>query len=373
MAAALRQVAPSAGRPSAPERVADEGMMSTLIRMAETVGTAPTRLMRDFAGLSFGPGRVAFSDYVRLRLYDEVFWGETDRRWVAGARRARDIALLANFRREWFALAQNRLAANAFLAAHGLPVPPILAIFCAELAAPSSTLLRTRDELRRFLAEHCAEPIVGAPAEGGTSRLIRPSDPIEMAVAIDHLIEDVVDNHPGGFLFQPQITPDEETARLTGGALAPVRFITQMAEGCPRILNAVWRLPVRSDVLAGLDTRCGAATNLAVFRGDEFRLVRRESVFGRGVAQAPGFALMKATAVEAARLMRAFGLLAWDVALTADGPMILGVDPLPDLGPCQIVHRRGVLDSAFQAFLEERRVLAAEEADAARGMSAWSP
>src|SRR5438045_1454802 len=74
----------------------DVPMIAVLQRMSGETGQPPMRLMRDFAGLSFGPGHISFSDYARLRLYDEEFWAGVDRRTVVGARRAHELARRIN-------------------------------------------------------------------------------------------------------------------------------------------------------------------------------------------------------------------------------------------------------------------------------------
>jgi len=137
----------------APRRPAeDEGPMASLARMAEAAGVPPTGLLADLAALSLGPGRIAFADYERLLLYDTDFWGQADRRQVVGSRRARELALRANFRRDWFGLAANRIALATYLAAYGLPGPRLAAIYAPGLATPGALVLRGRDELREFLA-----------------------------------------------------------------------------------------------------------------------------------------------------------------------------------------------------------------------------
>src|SRR5450432_3143264 len=82
-------------------REGDEGMMAAIARMAEAAGVPPTRLMTDFATLAIGPGRIDFSDYERLRLYDEAFWGQAaDRRSIVGAKRGHELAMAINFRHD---------------------------------------------------------------------------------------------------------------------------------------------------------------------------------------------------------------------------------------------------------------------------------
>src|SRR5271168_206715 len=146
MAGALRKSAHFNPWSSLNRGEGDEGMMSAIARMAEAAGVPPTRLMTDFAQLAIGPGRIDFSDYERMRLYDEALWGHTDRRAMVGARRGRELARAANFRHDCFALASDHLAADAYLSAHGLPTVPILAIYRAGLATPGGRLIRTRDE-----------------------------------------------------------------------------------------------------------------------------------------------------------------------------------------------------------------------------------
>src|SRR5476651_868394 len=131
MAAVPRKSAYFHPWPVARRSEADEGMMGQIARMAEAAGVPPTRLMTDFAQLAIGAGRIDFADYERLRLYDDAFWSAGDRRQAVGSRRGRELALLANFRHDYLALATDRLAANAYLSAHGLPTVPVLAIFRA--------------------------------------------------------------------------------------------------------------------------------------------------------------------------------------------------------------------------------------------------
>lgn len=68
---------------------------------------------------------------------------------------------------------------------------------------------------------------------------------------------------------------------------------------------------------------------------------------------------VRAVAAEGARLFTQFGLIGWDIAPTLDGPVILGLDPAPDLDLHQLADRRGALEPEFLAFLAERRTLAA--------------
>jgi len=326
--------------------------MSAIARMAEAAGAPPTRLMTDFAGLAIGPGRVDFADYERMRLYDEAFWGEADRRAIAGVRRGRDLALAINFRHDCFALASDRLASNIYLSAHGLPTQPILAIYRQGLATPGLNLIRTREELRAFLESRPGLAMIAQPIEGGAPRrLFGPGrDP---AADTASLLSEVRDAGHASWLLQPRLAPHPDAAS-DGERLSPVRLLIANGDYGPIALRAIWRLGGRDDIVARLDLEGG--TVLSIFPANA---PHRVQAAPRGFS-VPDWPLLKATAIEAARLMGQFGLLGWDVAPTDEGPVILGLDPTPDVALHQLADRQGLLDPWFLDFVSERRHLAAD-------------
>ncbi|MFI4974546.1 MAG: sugar-transfer associated ATP-grasp domain-containing protein [Caulobacterales bacterium] len=375
--------------PAPPQRIVhdrpppEEGMMGVLVRMAEAVDTPPMKLMRDFAGLSFGPGRVSFSDYTRLRLYDEQFWAGCDRRTVIGARRNRDLMVQANYRHEWYGLAANKAAANAYLAAYGFPVIPTTALFALDIASPSPKLLRTRDELRQFLADPGVYPLFGKPVEGVQSLgstafagfnaergVLRAPGGVE--TPLDHFLEDVCERYPTGYLFQPLLPPHPNVAAMTGGGLATVRMITLATEQGPKVVRACWKIPGagafadnywrRGNLLAQLDLKTGQVLRVTCGAGLELVEVTRHPGTRAPLigAKVPGWQALKATAVEAARAMHGLGVIGWDMAPAEPGPVIVEMNETPDLFLNQIADRRGALDADFTAFLSSQRQAAAE-------------
>ena len=125
---------------------------------------------------------------------------------------ARRAARLANFRRDCWGLANDRLASSAYLAAHGLPTVPTLAIYRAGLAAPGASLLRTRDELRQFLEARAGAPLIARPSEGGPGRRLfgGTADPL---AEIDRFIDATSDAGPVSWLFQTPLEPHPSRRR----------------------------------------------------------------------------------------------------------------------------------------------------------------
>jgi hypothetical protein len=352
MAAVPRTLPLVAPRASPDRAEAEPGMMTALGRMASAAGAPVTHLMADFAALSLGQGRVAFADYERLRLWDAGFWGLADRREVVGARRGRELVRQANVRHDAFALAADRLASGAYLAAHGLPSVPLLAIYREGLAAPGGHLLRTRDQLRQFLEERAGEPLVARPAEGGSARFLFADPRLDPAAEVDRMVDEAADTPGVSWLFQPRIAPHPSHVRRLGGRLTSVRCLTLAGDLGPRVFRGLWRLGGRDDLVASLELKSGHALELFPAAAPH----RAQPAPADLVV--PEWSRLKATATEGARLFTQFGLLGWDVAAAAGGPVILGLDPSPDFDLFQLADRRGLLGPEFLAFLAERRQLA---------------
>ena len=382
MAAAFRSSswadrAEPAPRPGdAARRGGDETTMAVLARIADETGVQPMRLMREIAALSFGPGKISFADYVRLRLFDDAFWAGADKRTVIGRRRGREIIAQAN-RADWHGLCANQAAAAAYLSAFGFATPTRAAVYAPNLAAPGGLLLRARDQLRDFLAEPQVYPLLGRPIEAapglGTVELVG-LDGGHLIHAdggrqpLESFVEHLCENFAAGYVFdhRPAIHPD--AAPIAARRLAGARLVTVATDNGPRLFKAAWILPGRSgadgEVTLSLDPRTGAVLGATCGEGLELRHPRNHPETGAPLVGAvvPGWQALRATAVEAARLFAPLGLVGWRILPTAAGPVVLDIDPSPDLVRGQLADRRGVLTPEFQSFLAERRDTAAARA-----------
>jgi hypothetical protein len=356
-------------------RLTDESMMSVLARIATETGAQPMRMMREFAALSFGPGKIAFGDYVRLRLFDDAFWAGADKRGVAGRRRAAEIMAQANHA-DGHGLAANRLAAKAYLSAFGFAMPQAVAIFAQDLAAPGGALLRTREQLREFLGDPAVYPLIGRPVQqcAGAGEIELLDVNVETArlttsragasADLDGFIEHVSENYAGGYLFERRPEPDAAWAKALGGQLPTVRLITVMTDqgARPFRLCATAQTPDGGELLLRLDPRNGAVTGASRGAGLEFQDLDRHPWTGAalGGLRVPDWPVMRAMALEASRLLSPLSLIGWELVPTTAGPMILAVDEAPDLARHQLADRRGVLTADFQAFVAARREALAE-------------
>lgn len=363
-------------RHSSARRLPDDSIMTVLARIAAETGLQPMRMMREFATLSFGPGKITFNDYVRLRLFDDAFWAGADKRGVAGRRRSAEIMAQANHA-DGHGLCANRLAARAYLSAFGFPTLQPVAIFAQDLAAPGGALLRTRDQLREFLSDPSAYPLLGRPAlsahglgvtaellgvDVAADRLVGP--PGVRKQSLDAFIEHVSENFSEGYIFERR--PDTHPAwrGAAGGRMLSVRVITVMTDqgARPFRLCAVLPTPDGGEILMRLDPRTGAVAAASRGAGLEFETLERHPWTGAALVglAIPGWPVIRAMALEATRLFSPLALIGWEMTPTPDGPVILSVDEAPDLTPHQMADRRGVLTADFQAFVAARREALAE-------------
>jgi hypothetical protein len=372
---------------SAPATVAvakptrDVQITSTLQQMAAIAGTSPLKIMREYCSLGFGPGQVSFADYTRLRLFENGTY--PDKRAVVGQRKNSDIDLTINFRHDWIGLFSDKVASASYLAAHGFPTIPILAIYADRVSSPSSQVIRDRDGLRRFLSSTEAYPIFGKPAGGiqslgslGIRRFIAASNSLETMsgeeIPLDAYVSDIVENYPAGYLFQKFLSPHPVIRGLCGDRLATVRIVTLTRDDEPAVFRACWKIPSGANLadnywrsgnmLARLDLASGTVQRVTSGAGLELaeHTVHPDTQTPMIGLSVPNWADAVSTAIEAARLLRLMPLIGFDIAMSESGPVIVEMNHNPDFFLNQLADTRGVLDADFQKVIENQKRKAAE-------------
>ncbi|MFZ1961084.1 MAG: sugar-transfer associated ATP-grasp domain-containing protein [Methylovirgula sp.] len=352
--------------------------LAALRDMAVEAGLSPIQTVRDFANLALGPGKVSFDDYVRLRLFDPGYWAGCDRRTVVGQRCNRDLLVEINYRHDWYGLVDDKIASSAYLSAYGLPTVPVAAIFAPGLRTGAAHILRSREELDRFLLRDDVYPLFGKPAEGFQSLgsiALRKAHPARREletiggafVPFATLLDDIVSHYEGGYLFERFMAPHRAGAELYGDRLGTTRIVTLCDADEPRIFRASWKIPSgqntadnfwrRGNLLAKLVIETGAIEKAVSGTGFETKFATHHPDTGAlliGV-RVPCWAEVKALALEGARVMRNVPMLGWDIGSAAEGPVIVEMNETPDLFLNQFPDARGVLEPDFLAFLAEQR------------------
>jgi hypothetical protein len=381
ISAALPKDAPAAAATVVTAHVQEESLsLPVLLQLADVTKMSPTQVVRDFAGLAFGPGKVSFNDYIRLRLYDHAYWDACDRRSVVGQRRNRDLCVEINFRHDWFGLVDDKVASIAYLSAYGLPTSKIAAIFAPRLKTGARHILCDREALQQFLSCADAYPLFGKPADGyqslGSIALRQPHPErgeLETIggsrISFDEFIEDVLNHYDGGYLFEHFLTPHPDAIKLHGERLGTARILTLSGPDGARIFRASWKIPAgpnmadnfwrSGNLLAKLDLATGTIERAVAGTGFDMVAATQHPDTGAALVGAPipTWAQLREVALEGARLMRHIPMIGWDIAATAQGPVIVEMNETPDFFLNQFAHAQGMLEPEFIEFAAAQKRL----------------
>jgi hypothetical protein len=344
------------------------------LRVRQTTGLTNTALVSAFTKLAFGPGKISFTDFVRLRLFDSEFYGDTPLTEFVGQRRNCWICENVNYRHDWFGMMSNKIAGSAYLSRYGLPVIPISAIYAPEFPLSTPALLAGRQQLESFLTSPGNYPLFGKPVEGGQSlgsvglRAFRTAErQIETSngqrIELNQLLAEIQTNYGFGYVFQPLVRPDPAVARLCGDRLACVRIVTALTEGGPKIIRSCWKIPAGANMadnywragnlLAQIEMQSGRVLRVSSGAGFEVRFhdLHPDTAAVLTGFQIPNWQEMKQIALNGASLMRHIPLIGWDIAPTENGPIIVEMNEAPDFFMVQFADRRGMLDEEFRSFM----------------------
>ena len=354
-------------------RVGDETLAGQFAAMAKAAGLKPSAVVGAFARLTFGPGKVSFQDFVKLRLFDQPFHEGTALDAYVGQRRNRDLCVAINHRHDWLGLFSNKIASRSYLAAYGLPTIPTKAIYAPQASAGNATILTDRAALETFLSAPEHYPLFGKPVEGvqslgsiglrachAASRELETFD--GSSVPLDAFLSEVETHYAAGYLFQSLVSPHPDIRAVCGHRLATVRIVTIATEAGARPYRACWKIPSGSNaadnywrsgnLLAQLDFSSGCVRRATSGVGLSTAEHTHHPDTGAPLVgfRHPHWQAMLDFATEGARLMRHVPMIGWDIACSEDGPVIVEMNEMPDLFLVQFADRKGVLEPEFTAF-----------------------
>jgi hypothetical protein len=349
--------------------------IDALQRIIAKTGGAPLRVAQDFVRMAFGPGKVSFDDFVKYRLFDREFLKGADPMEFIGLRRNLELMAEINYRRDWCGMLTNKVASSSYLAAYGLPIIPMKAIFAPGFTTSTPNLLRSRGELKEFLFQSEAYPLFGKPAESvqslgsislsgcdhATSQLVGTDG---RRIDIETFLDQIENHYSIGYVFQERLQPHSSLLSKIGVGLATVRIVTMATASGPKVFRAAWKLPAagnhadnfwrKGNLLAGLDMELGRICKVTKGSGFEMEDVTLHPDTGADLigVPIPDWSEMKKVAIEGARLMGHFGMIGWDIAPTDKGPIIVEANETPDLTLVQAADRKGVLGKEFSDLVE---------------------
>ncbi len=333
----------------------------------------------EMAKLALGTNRLSPGEYIELKLCDDSIYDGADKKAFIGLAAARKIWFRTNFRVDLFALANNKIASAIWFAAHGLPIPPTLALFHENVGRPSAHLLRNDVELRDFLRDIRNYPLFGKPIEGSRSigsasiESYAPSHDSVITtagqlVSLDNFVSYVKSHAKSGYQFQSRISPHAAVGEICGNRLATVRLLTVLQEGKPQIIRACWKIPAGmhaadnfwrpGNLLAQLDLESGRVLRAIRAKGSDHEEIAHHPDTGKPIVGTvvPNWGHVTGLAMDGARLLDELPLVGWDIAPVDSGAVLVEANVTPDFRLHQMADRRGMLDEAFKSFLRQRKL-----------------
>jgi hypothetical protein len=154
-------------------------------------------------------------------------------------------------------------------------------------------------------------------------------------------------------VLQPRLVNHPDLADVNLGALSTLRMVTALDEQeRPELIGAVLRMPSRADspvdnfhaggIAAPVDVatgRLGAASDMGLkptTRWHDVHPVTGGRIDGRALPYWPEAQVL---VVEAHAKLGERVVIGWDVAILADGPMIVEANGLPDQDILQRIHK----------------------------------
>lgn len=348
---------------------------TSLRAISEGYGKTYQQVLMELAKVSFGPGKLSFSDYLAMRLFDDAQLAGADRTLFVGLDASRRIWMTANFDQEWWGIMQNKLAVTTLLGGYGFPVIPTLALYSEGMALRNAPVLRSAEALSAYLRDASLYPMFGKPMDSNRSLGSASFDAYDASsdslvtlsgarMPVAEFAASVGELFPAGYLFQRRVSPHTSIRAIAGDRLATVRVLTIRDNSGVRVHRAVWKIPAgnnvadnfwRGNLLATLDLSSGRVERVVRGIGLAQEPVTKHPDSGRDLIgyHIPHWEKLCATACEAAGMLGGIRLIGWDMAATDDGAVIVEPNYTPDFDMVQMADRRGMLDAPFLAFLEE--------------------
>ena len=329
-------------------------------------GAPPHRMALDCMRLALGPGRLTPHEYFIYRLFERDLPFAHKAAFV-GKRMQRVLHHACN-KRQWIAIADDKLVFHALMRANGLPVPRMLAVYHPGRRAAEGQSLASPGALRGFLAG-LEEPAFAKPVEGIYSLgciAIEKVDPrtgrVGLAFGGEAALEDVLQrieaSRRDGYVIQERLRPHPELERLFGPALGTIRVLVLLGDSGPELFRAACKIPVgtnvadnfwRGNMLGGVDLDSGAVTRVVGGSGVDQQQHSHHPDTGAPLVGAalPLWSEVKQLCLDAARTIPGLRSQAWDVAITRNGPVLVEVNAGGDVILPQLAHGAGLLDEQY--------------------------
>ena len=336
------------------------------LQAAISAGRRMTSILREVVSLRRGAGKLTPNEYFYYRLWDPAMSAAEKRRFVG--KQAQHQMHLACNNSGWYAAAADKLLFQTLMAGSGFPVPPLLAVTQAGRRTGEACTLRSPPEIARFLREPQIYPLFAKPIAGKYSLSVISADRYDAATDEVLLLggerktaESLAADLAGGtgYVIQRRLDPDARLARLFGPRLWSVRALVLAGQSGPVIHRAVAKIATgnnpadnfwrQGNMLGAIELETGIISRVVRGTGAEMSVNEahpdtKRPIIGTLIPQWDALARL---VISAAEILPGIRTQSWDIALAAEGPVLLEVNYGGDLNLAQLAHGAGVLDERY--------------------------
>jgi len=367
----------------------DADLLGKLRRARELSGKSEVRQLWEMMRLVLGPGHMSPWDYHSYRLWDD-----------AGLSWAEKTEFIGNNIVDWTTYhvsdwergneMRDKVEMARIFEANGIRTPRTLAVYHPEREVPDTPVLRSAEELARFIREKIEYPFFFKPVTahvsigaGQASAYDRASDRLEMLegdpMPVDEFVGAVcaycseqdrnLESPSAGYIFQEVARQHATVSEYCGPTPATFRVAVIVDDEGPHIYATPWKIPApgvaadnfyrSGNLLADVDRETGTVRR--VIRGTGFALeVFEENPYtGKRMAgwRVPMFEEVRETVLRGATLFQGAGLQGWDVGIGPEGPVVIEANHGASFRLPQYATGRGLATPQFREWV--RRATAA--------------
>lgn len=336
-----------------------------MVEVARQHGVSPFRQMREMWTLKRGPGKLEGHEYHAAGLFDPAM-PMADKQTYVGRIGSFDInqRLSPPKLTETRAFLRDKVMYTALLSQLGLPTTQTQAVVHRTRHFGTLRTLRGAAAVETFLKSEATYPLFAKPCEGAASvgsALITGRDGDTLALGNGRSVElrgfaaEVLEDYPEGFILQSAVAQHPVLSAVTGPAVGTMRVVTIRDAAGARPLYTVWKVPSPSamsdnfwqagsmvaEVQDGTVTRCKKGTGLAA----EWLDAHPVSNVPFAGLEIPHWDAIQQVATDGHMLFPEFGIVGWDIAVGADGPVIIECNDNPFHVLYQLATGRGILNA----------------------------
>lgn len=349
--------------------VRDTDHKDLLIYAARNSGRSVLQIQREFRQMAKSHSRLNMVEYIRHGLFRHDDFTDGQRAAYISNDLHWDITHMCN-NRSWTTVAEDKVLAGTLLSVGGVPVPDALAVIdTSPRTYPGLAKIATTDQLRALVVANIQGGLFGKIVDGmvsfGAFR-IESADATHLTCAghapmtYDSFMTDFVAGN--AYVLQRNLANHPDIARYAP-ALATVRMVNMVSDGSVYCPLAVIKLPQGNNIADAFWRSGNLACEVDVATGKIRTISQRAALevdFHDDHPETPGLKdltlphwdrLVEINA-QAARIFAPIRYQSTDIAITADGPVIVELNYGGGFDLPQYASRRGMLTPEVRSFFQ---------------------